>query len=505
MLPFNTFSIHDLAGFMTMAFIFVAFCLIYWKLERRGVDLVFAALAACSSAACLAAFLGDNLVLAGADALAVPAAAAHNLALTRASYIAAMIGLPLEVHFVLRYCGRRSFLSRHLYLAYAGLVVALPAAWSPLFLAPRAVPLAATSSWACAMPWLPQTGPLVLGFCALWGLAQVYLFGVLWPPGRRAASQDGGSGGGALGRAGLIRTAILVEGTGALAATAGGFLNYAGASIFPVSCVVASLLVAAALFRERVGTEQAKQRMDHELALAARIQEDLLPADNPSVAGFDVAGWSRPSAQTGGDTYDFARLPEGRWMIALADASGHGIGPALVMCETRATLRALAAASADPVEILHRACELLDRRLPEGHFVTCFLGVLDPTAAAVAYASAGQGPLIFYNRQADRFDLDNASQPPLPLAFRDGQAGTSHLRRRQFAVGDLLVLASDGFWESTGRDGEMFGMPRLLEVLRRARDLGAARIIDQARQDIERFTAPNKPTDDLTMVVIRKV
>ena len=58
MLPFNTFSIHDLAGFMTMAFIFVAVCLFFWKLERRGVDLVFAALAACSSAACLAAFLG---------------------------------------------------------------------------------------------------------------------------------------------------------------------------------------------------------------------------------------------------------------------------------------------------------------------------------------------------------------------------------------------------------------------------------------------------------------
>ena len=136
--------------------------------------------------------------------------------------------------------------------------------------------------------------------------------------------------------------------------------------------------------------------------------------------------------------------------------------------------------------------------------MTCFLGVLDPPAAAIAYASAGQGPLIFYDRQAGRFDLEDASQPPLPLALRDGPTGTSGLRRRQFAAGDMLVLASDGFWESTARDGEMFGMRRLLETLRRATDLGAAQMIDQARQEIERFTAPNKPTDDLTMVVIRK-
>jgi phosphoserine phosphatase len=298
--------------------------------------------------------------------------------------------------------------------------------------------------------------------------------------------------------------AILVEGAGGLAATVGGFLNYAGASIFPAACVAASVLVAAALFRERVWSEQAKQRMDHELALASRIQQDLLPAGNPSVAGFDLAGWSRPSAQVGGDTYDFASLSDGRWMIALADASGHGIGPALIMCQTHATLRALAAASADPVEILRKACELLGRGLPEGRFVTCFLGVLDPPAAAILYASAGHGPIIFYDRQADRFDLQNASQPPLPLAFPDGLAGTSNLPRRPFAAGDMLVLASDGFWESTDRSGGMFGMPRLLEVLRRARDLGAAEIIDQARQDIERFTAPHKPADDLTMVVIRK-
>ncbi len=75
------------------------------------------------------------------------------------------------------------------------------------------------------------------------------------------------------------------------------------------------------------------------MKIARDIQRGLLPSEAPRICSFDVAGFFAPADETGGDTYDFLALPDGRWMLLVADASGHGIGPALVIAETRATLR----------------------------------------------------------------------------------------------------------------------------------------------------------------------
>jgi len=238
--------------------------------------------------------------------------------------------------------------------------------------------------------------------------------------------------------------------------------------------------------------------------MASRIQRGLLPKESPALAGFEMAGWSRSAEEAGGDTYDFFPLPDGRWMVTLADASGHGIGPALIISETRAMLRAFGTRCPDALEVLREVRALLETDLPEGQFVTCFLGLLDPAAGVLCYASAGQGPVIFYERATGRFEREIATHLPLPLAHPGGPDPAAVLRERRFAPGDLLVLASDGFWETTGPDGRPFGIPRLVDVLDRGRDLSAAEIIALARREVDRFVHPNKHADDLTMVVLRK-
>src|SRR5207244_13426507 len=91
-----------------------------------------------------------------------------------------------------------------------------------------------------------------------------------------------------------------------------------------------------------------KVQMENSLLIAREIQESLLPRQAPQVLGYDVAGYSRPADETGGDCYDFVSLPDGRLALTVADASGHGIGPALVICETRALLRAIPARAGQP-------------------------------------------------------------------------------------------------------------------------------------------------------------
>ena len=102
-----------------------------------------------------------------------------------------------------------------------------------------------------------------------------------------------------------------------------------------------------------------KQQMERAMAIARDIQRGLLPDEAVTACGFDVAGFTQPADQTGGDIYDFMRLPDGRWMILVADASGHGIGPALVIAETRAMLRALCCRQVEIPAVLGTANSLL--------------------------------------------------------------------------------------------------------------------------------------------------
>src|SRR5262249_33968002 len=113
-----------------------------------------------------------------------------------------------------------------------------------------------------------------------------------------------------------------------------------------------------------------KQRIQADLATARAIQQHLLPARAPVLAGFDLAGWNRPADRPGGDFFDFMGLPEGRVAITLADVTGHGIGPALLAAECRALVRACLALTPDLDAVVARVNDLLAADVPEDRFVT---------------------------------------------------------------------------------------------------------------------------------------
>src|SRR5262249_40990179 len=143
-----------------------------------------------------------------------------------------------------------------------------------------------------------------------------------------------------------------------------------------------------------------KKRMQRDLDIARTIQQGYLPKTNPCVEGFDLAGWNQPADETGGDSYDFHVLDSGKVGVLVADATGHGIGPALVISECRALVRAITGFHEEDVQrTLLRVSRLIEGDLPSGHFVTAFLGVLDPVAKRLTYASAGQAPMLLYERR----------------------------------------------------------------------------------------------------------
>jgi phosphoserine phosphatase RsbU/P len=243
-----------------------------------------------------------------------------------------------------------------------------------------------------------------------------------------------------------------------------------------------------------------KQEMQHAMEIAREIQRALLPSGPPLITGFDVAGYSESADDTGGDTFDFLQLQDGRWLLAVADASGHGIGPALVIAQTRAMLRAIAMQGRDVSAILGTANDLLCRDL-DGRFVTCFLGMLDPITAGVTYASAGHGPLLFYNARQDEFTERPATG--LPMGIMEN-ADYEEVIAKQFQIGDFAAITTDGFFEAANADGDMFGMDRIKQLLRENRDESSAKMIEVLCTAVEEFTVGKKQADDLTVVIVKK-
>ena len=264
---------------------------------------------------------------------------------------------------------------------------------------------------------------------------------------------------------------------------------------------VLSAQAGVALERGRLLEEFAeKQRMQHDLEVARGIQQALFPKQNPELAGYEIAGWNKPADETGGDAYDFIPLPGGRLAIFLADATGHGIGAALVIAQARSLLRALFSVTQDLTAVAAGVNNLLADDLDPERFVTAFIGILDPRGNVLEYISGGQGPLILI----DHDHVENRNANTLPFAIMPGMEypPPPHF---EFAPGATLLLLTDGFYEAANAAGDQYGETRAIEFIRTHSNLPLTNLIEALYADIVAFTDGRPQADDLTAVLTRRI
>lgn len=251
---------------------------------------------------------------------------------------------------------------------------------------------------------------------------------------------------------------------------------------------------------QKAELQRKLDRVHHDLDIARSIQQGLLPSGSPNLRGFDVAGWNQPADQTGGDYFDWQVLPDGRVAISLADATGHGIGPALVAASCRAYARA-SFLSAEPDGLLDNLNRLVAEDLPQNRFVTFAVVFLDPASSHVEVLSAGHGPILWYRYATD--EIENMEAQGIPLGLIAGARYASGTKAF-LAPGDMLALVTDGFYEWENPDGEQFGLKRLEAVIRESRDDPAAEVIARLRSAVDRFCKGTEQMDDLTAVILKR-
>jgi sigma-B regulation protein RsbU (phosphoserine phosphatase) len=250
--------------------------------------------------------------------------------------------------------------------------------------------------------------------------------------------------------------------------------------------------------KERVLLENA--RVVKEMEIAKQIQLSLLPSAPPTLSGMTVAGRCKPAAHVGGDYYDYFQHGDFGADMVIADVSGHSVGAALIMAETRSVLRAQARSDRSVGEILDTLNELLHDDLSGAElFITMFYVRYDTRRRLLSYANAGHNPpLIFRDGSATCVELD-AEGLILGVKRRvDFEEKNIELR-----PGDVVLLYTDGITEARNPDGEFFGASRLCALLSDNSGREADEIIDVILANVESFSGGNALDDDISMVVLK--
>jgi phosphoserine phosphatase len=283
--------------------------------------------------------------------------------------------------------------------------------------------------------------------------------------------------------------------------------------------IAGHLAVQAAVALKRASlleSEQTKQRLEADLRIARKIQMAAMPdaTETPTVEGYEIATSFNPADETGGDAYevvDLCSLVKGRTepgvLVFLADATGHGVGPALSVVQVLAMLRVAARLGADVDAMAFHINEQLCADLPMGRFVTAFLGELCPRTHTMRWTSGGQAPVTILRasgRRPDDEEMKNSNGMPFGIDAPFQPETTSPI---VFDPGDVFLLLSDGFYERPNAADELYGDDRLRDVAREAMARGgsAQQILDAVKGAVEAFAGGVPAPDDQTAIVIRRV
>ena len=243
---------------------------------------------------------------------------------------------------------------------------------------------------------------------------------------------------------------------------------------------------------------ESERRAAQELEIAKQVQSRLFPQTVPPLRTLDYAGICIQARHVGGDYYDFLGLGQDRVGLMIGDISGKGMAAALLMVNLQANLRSQSAIALDqPQRLLRSVNQLFYENTTESAYATLFFSEYDDRAQRLRYANCGHLSAILLRSDNTLERLDSTATVLGLFKEWDCSIGETKL-----FSGDILALYTDGITESFNEAGEEFGEQRLIEVLRRQRELSSEALLASIVDDVQHFS-PHEQHDDITLIVAK--
>jgi sigma-B regulation protein RsbU (phosphoserine phosphatase) len=245
-----------------------------------------------------------------------------------------------------------------------------------------------------------------------------------------------------------------------------------------------------------VERERERQRMEQEINIARDIQQALLPRDFREFPHLAVSGINFPCLSVGGDYFDVFPLSDKRTAFLLADVSGKGLGAALLTTMLQGALSGMTLGT-DPARVFNHVNRFLCSHSEVGRYATMFFGILDQDGE-MDYINAGH-PSPFLIRHGVAEEPFTEGSYPVGLV-QEAEYVTAHVK---LEPGDTLILFSDGVTEAMDPDEELYGVPRLREVLTGQSDCALDKLQKSILESVENFAKGAHQADDLTLLIVR--
>ena len=250
--------------------------------------------------------------------------------------------------------------------------------------------------------------------------------------------------------------------------------------------------------RAQAARLEAERQAAHELAIAKQVQTRLFPQQQPPARTLDYAGICYPARSVGGDYYDFIDLGNPRLGLVLADIAGKGIGAALLMANLQAALRSkFVMAREEPERFLRSVNQLLYENTATRDYATLFFAEYDDETRKFRYANCGHPPALLL-----RGDGGLERLAPTCTVVGLFENWDCAMEECELAAGDAVLIYTDGVTEALNGDGEEFGEQRLVEAVRRHRDLSLPELVSAVANEAKKFS-PQEQTDDITLIAAK--
>jgi len=246
-----------------------------------------------------------------------------------------------------------------------------------------------------------------------------------------------------------------------------------------------------------------RDRIRHSLGIAMEVQQHLLPRKAPEVSGLDIAGRSIYCEETGGDYFDYLPVDKyghRRCRIVVGDVSDHGIASALLMTSARAFLRQRAARTGTLNQIVADVNRQLSRDVEDsGRFMTLFFCEIDGLKKTIRWVNAGHDPAVLFDPNGGGFEELAGRALPLGVSNK----APYHELQRQLQAGQIILIGTDGIWESQNPAGQMFGKEKFRNLIRSHARKSAPEILQVVFDEVDAHCRPLNKDDDVTLVVIK--